>query len=145
MFCLNLVADAEAIDYPSPSFVYACEDVNNYYANADHLEGKSFKKKLNSIIARHQSLSYREVFSIHYCNCSVAPNSTTNMCLKFSVWFGVSFKKPDLMVYGNRCGMPSSFLMLRMLTTPKLRQECMCLSKLNTAFGSSICIIAFTL
>ncbi|KAK9931511.1 hypothetical protein M0R45_018785 [Rubus argutus] len=63
LFFLNIVADAEAYDYPSPSFVYACEDVNNYYANVEHLEGKSLKKKLNSIIAKHQSLSYREVWN----------------------------------------------------------------------------------
>jgi hypothetical protein len=69
LFFLNIVADAEAYDYPSHSFVYACEDVNNYYANVVHLEGKSLKKKLNSIIAKHQSLSYREVFSIYYCSC----------------------------------------------------------------------------
>ncbi|PRQ37072.1 putative endonuclease I [Rosa chinensis] len=63
---LNIVADAQAYDYPSPSSsssVYACEDVNNYYANVEHLEGKSLKKKLNSIIGKHQSLSYREVWN----------------------------------------------------------------------------------
>ena len=62
LFFLNIVADAQAYDYPSP--VYACEDVNNYYANVGNLEGKSLKKKLNSIIGKHQSLSYREVINI---------------------------------------------------------------------------------
>ncbi|KAG2699567.1 hypothetical protein I3843_07G197000 [Carya illinoinensis] len=60
LFCLNLVA--EASDYPAPSFTYACEDVNNYYADAQNLGGKSLKKKLNHIIARHHSLSYKEVW-----------------------------------------------------------------------------------
>ncbi|CAN6547540.1 unnamed protein product [Malus baccata var. baccata] len=57
---LNVVADAEAFDDPSPSFMYDCEDVSNYYDSAENLEGKSLKKKLNSIISGHQSLSYRE-------------------------------------------------------------------------------------
>ncbi|KAL6194563.1 hypothetical protein ACLB2K_035645 [Fragaria x ananassa] len=61
LFFLNIVADAQAYDYPSP--VYACEDVNNYYANVEHLEGKLLKKRLNSIIGKHQSLSYREVWN----------------------------------------------------------------------------------
>lgn len=62
MLFLNVVADAEAFDDPSPSFMYDCEDVSNYYDSAENLEGKSLKKKLNSIISGHQSLSYREVW-----------------------------------------------------------------------------------
>jgi hypothetical protein len=57
LFCLNLVADA----HPSPSFTYACEDVNNYYASAKNLGGEALKKKLSRIIAPHHSLSYKEV------------------------------------------------------------------------------------
>ncbi|KAB1204318.1 Extracellular ribonuclease [Morella rubra] len=60
LFCLNLVA--EACHYPAPSFTYACEDVNTYYANTENLEGKALKKKLNRIIAPHHSLSYKEVW-----------------------------------------------------------------------------------
>ncbi|XP_068327500.1 uncharacterized protein [Pyrus communis] len=60
---LNVVADAAAFDNPSPSFMYGCEDVSNYYDSVENLEGKSLKKKLNSIISRHQSLSYREVWN----------------------------------------------------------------------------------
>ncbi|GLT71931.1 hypothetical protein SLA2020_439130 [Shorea laevis] len=58
LFCLNLVGDA----CPSPSFTYACEDVNNYYASVENLGGVALKKKLNHIIAPHHSLSYKEVW-----------------------------------------------------------------------------------
>ncbi|XP_059460765.1 uncharacterized protein LOC132189933 isoform X3 [Corylus avellana] len=55
---LNLVADAR----PSPSFTYACEDVNNYYASVENLRGEALKKKLNHIVAPHHSLSYKQVW-----------------------------------------------------------------------------------
>ncbi|XP_050372628.1 uncharacterized protein LOC126790438 isoform X2 [Argentina anserina] len=61
LFFLNIVAGAQAYDYSAP--VYACEDVNSYYANVGNLVGKSLKRKLNSIIGKHQSLSYREVWN----------------------------------------------------------------------------------
>lgn len=87
MLFLNVVADAAAFDNPSPSFMYGCEDVSNYYDSVENLEGKSLKKKLNSIISRHQSLSYREVFSnqhslllLLYCYVLVK----SNMILDFS-------------------------------------------------------------
>ncbi|CAK9162232.1 unnamed protein product [Ilex paraguariensis] len=60
LFCLNFVADA----HPDPSFslAYACEDVQNYFAGVQHLRGEALKEKLYSIIAKHQSISYREVW-----------------------------------------------------------------------------------
>ncbi|KAJ6888121.1 hypothetical protein NC652_029217 [Populus alba x Populus x berolinensis] len=35
---------------------------NSYYASVKGLEGKALKKKLHSVISKHQSLSYREVW-----------------------------------------------------------------------------------
>ncbi|KAL9372254.1 hypothetical protein Peur_034498 [Populus x canadensis] len=59
--CLNLVALAQ--DYPSLSTSsYGCEDVSSYYASVKGLEGKALKKKLHSVISKHQSLSYKEVW-----------------------------------------------------------------------------------
>ncbi|KAI5568614.1 hypothetical protein BDE02_12G025800 [Populus trichocarpa] len=59
--CLNLVALAQ--DYPSLSTSsYECEDVSSYYASVKGLEGKALKKKLHSVISKHQSLSYKEVW-----------------------------------------------------------------------------------
>lgn len=55
---LNLVAKAH--DYPAPS-TYACEDITRYYSHEKHLRGEALKKKLNSIVAPHHSLSYKEV------------------------------------------------------------------------------------
>ncbi|XP_022931412.1 uncharacterized protein LOC111437594 isoform X2 [Cucurbita moschata] len=60
LFFLSLVAQAH--DYPSPSVRYPCEDVNEYYANVAQLTGEPLKRKLNSIIAAHHSLSYKEVW-----------------------------------------------------------------------------------
>ncbi|XP_023531884.1 uncharacterized protein LOC111794012 isoform X2 [Cucurbita pepo subsp. pepo] len=61
LFFLCLVAQAH--DYPSPSVRYPCEDVNKYYANVAQLTGEPLKRKLNSIIAAHHSLSYKEVWN----------------------------------------------------------------------------------
>ena len=59
--CLNLVALAQ--DYPSLSTSsYGCEDVSSYYASVKGLKGKALKKKLHSVISKHQSLSYKEVW-----------------------------------------------------------------------------------
>ncbi|KAJ7979361.1 Extracellular ribonuclease [Quillaja saponaria] len=57
---LNLAAEAH--EYPTP-FPYTCDDINNYYAHVKHLKGEALKKKLNSIIAPHRSLSYKEVWN----------------------------------------------------------------------------------
>lgn len=57
--CLSLAANA--VDYKAPSFTYACEDVKNYYAPVDHLDGEALRKMLNSIVAAHHALSYKEV------------------------------------------------------------------------------------
>ncbi|XP_057981531.1 uncharacterized protein LOC131166914 isoform X2 [Malania oleifera] len=60
LLCFNLISEAHI--YPSSPLAYACEDVKNYYASVDHLKGKVLKKKLNSIIAAHQSLPYKKVW-----------------------------------------------------------------------------------
>ncbi|XP_050921056.1 uncharacterized protein LOC127138619 isoform X1 [Lathyrus oleraceus] len=61
LLSLNLVAVAS--EYPIPS-TYACEDITNYYSPVKHLrlKGEALKRKLNSIIAPHRSLSYQEVW-----------------------------------------------------------------------------------
>jgi len=64
LLSLNLVAVAS--EYPTPSTstsTYACEDVANYYSPLKHfrLKGEKLKRKLNTIIAPHHSLSYQEV------------------------------------------------------------------------------------
>lgn len=64
LFCFNFVA--EAYDHSSLSLSYDCEDVSSYYAQVEHLEGEALKKKLNSIISEHQSLSYKEVILLEY-------------------------------------------------------------------------------
>ncbi|RVW76734.1 hypothetical protein CK203_047587 [Vitis vinifera] len=61
LFCFNFVA--EAYDHSSLSLSYDCEDVSSYYAQVEHLEGEALKKKLNSIISEHRSLSYKEVWN----------------------------------------------------------------------------------
>jgi hypothetical protein len=63
LLSLNLVAVAS--EYPTPS-TYACEDVANYYSPLKHfrLKGEKLKRKLNSIIAPHHSLSYQEVIHV---------------------------------------------------------------------------------
>ncbi|KAI5382288.1 hypothetical protein KIW84_UN0031 [Lathyrus oleraceus] len=57
------VETSEASDYQAPS-TYACEDITNYYSPVKHLrlKGEALKRKLNSIIAPHHSLSYQEVW-----------------------------------------------------------------------------------
>jgi hypothetical protein len=62
LLSLNLVAVAS--DYPAPS-TYACEDIANYYSPLKHLrlKGEALKRKLNTIISPHHSLSYQEVIS----------------------------------------------------------------------------------
>ncbi|XP_038879110.1 extracellular ribonuclease-like isoform X2 [Benincasa hispida] len=60
LFFLCLVAQAHG--YPSFSNRYPCEDVNLYYANVAKLKGEPLKRKLNSIVAAHHSLSYKEVW-----------------------------------------------------------------------------------
>ncbi|XP_057468389.1 uncharacterized protein LOC130757624 isoform X2 [Actinidia eriantha] len=60
LFCLSFAAEAHAIPYSS--FGYACENVLNYYAGMKHLRGDALKHKLSSVIARHHSLSYKEVW-----------------------------------------------------------------------------------
>lgn len=59
--CLNLVALAQDYPYLSTSS-YGCDDVSSYYASVKGLEGKTLKKKLHSVISKHQSLSYKEVW-----------------------------------------------------------------------------------
>ncbi|XP_028751376.1 uncharacterized protein LOC114711183 isoform X2 [Neltuma alba] len=56
---LSLVANAQ--DYPASS-TYACEDTSSYYSHVKHLRGEALKKKLNSLVAPHHSLSYKEVW-----------------------------------------------------------------------------------
>ncbi|KAJ1433412.1 Endonuclease I [Sesbania bispinosa] len=62
-YLLSLSLVAAASDYPSPS-LYSCEDITNYYSPLKHLrlKGEALKRKLNSIIAPHHSLSYQEVW-----------------------------------------------------------------------------------
>ncbi|XP_058756106.1 uncharacterized protein LOC131629337 isoform X2 [Vicia villosa] len=61
LLSLNLVGVAS--EYPAPS-TYACESITNYYSPVKHLrlKGEALKRKLNSIIAPHHSLSYQEVW-----------------------------------------------------------------------------------
>ncbi|WVZ11432.1 hypothetical protein V8G54_015962 [Vigna mungo] len=60
-YLLSLNLAAAASDYPTPS-TYPCEDISNYYAPVKNLglTGEALKRQLNSIIAPHHSLSYRE-------------------------------------------------------------------------------------
>lgn len=60
LFCSNLVIEAHAADL-YPLYKSGCEDVHEYYSNVGNLKGEALKKKLNSIISIHQSLSYKEV------------------------------------------------------------------------------------
>jgi len=61
-YLLSLNLAAAASDYPTP-YTYPCEDVSNYYTPVKNLglSGEALKRQLNSIIAPHHSLSYREV------------------------------------------------------------------------------------
>lgn len=60
VLCLSFAAEAR--DIPHYPFDYhACENVRSYYAGMEDLRGEALQKKLNSIIARHHSLSYKEV------------------------------------------------------------------------------------
>ncbi|KAI4335312.1 hypothetical protein L6164_013971 [Bauhinia variegata] len=61
LLCLNLVAEAH--EYPTPPSAFACEDISSYYAHVENLRGGALKKKLNSIVAPHHSLSYKEVWN----------------------------------------------------------------------------------
>ncbi|KAK7265363.1 hypothetical protein RJT34_32982 [Clitoria ternatea] len=63
VYLLSLNLTAAALDYPASS-TYACEDISNYYSPVKHsrLRGEAFKRQLNSIIAPHHSLAYREVW-----------------------------------------------------------------------------------
>lgn len=65
LICLCLVAEAH--DDQFSSIHHACEDVQNYYAGVQHLRGEALKKKLNIIIAKHQSLPYKKVISFIRC------------------------------------------------------------------------------
>ncbi|XP_017410366.2 uncharacterized protein LOC108322699 isoform X3 [Vigna angularis] len=60
-YLLSLNLAAAASDYPTPS-TYPCEDISNYYTPVKNLglTGEALKRQLNSIIAPHHSLSYRE-------------------------------------------------------------------------------------
>ncbi|CAK8564055.1 unnamed protein product [Lathyrus sativus] len=60
---LSLNTVAVASEYLAP-YTYACEDITNYYSPVKHLrlKGEALKRKLNSIIAPHHSLSYQEVW-----------------------------------------------------------------------------------
>ncbi|XP_052116978.1 uncharacterized protein LOC107496556 isoform X3 [Arachis duranensis] len=60
LLSLNLVAAPSA--YPASSTSYACEHIDAYYSPVMHLRGEPLKKKLNSIVAPHHSLSYQEVW-----------------------------------------------------------------------------------
>ncbi|XP_029125506.1 uncharacterized protein LOC109790461 isoform X2 [Cajanus cajan] len=62
-YLLSLSLVAAASDYPTPS-TYACENISNYYSPVKNLRlrGEALKRQLNSIIAPHRSLSYREVW-----------------------------------------------------------------------------------
>ncbi|XP_021723439.1 uncharacterized protein LOC110690861 isoform X1 [Chenopodium quinoa] len=62
IYLLSLSPEVNAQDH-SPYLVrYACEDVKTYYSSIGHLKGKALSRKLNSIIAGHHSLSYKEVW-----------------------------------------------------------------------------------
>ncbi|CAK7327884.1 unnamed protein product [Dovyalis caffra] len=63
--CNNSASTAGALaqDYPSLSSPsYGCEDVSSYYDSVRGLKGKALKKKLHSVISKHHSLSYKEVW-----------------------------------------------------------------------------------
>lgn len=62
MYCICLCLVAEAHPDQIASGYYACENVQNYYAGAQHLKGDKLKEKLNTIISEHQSLPYTQVF-----------------------------------------------------------------------------------
>lgn len=65
IYLLSLSFAAVASDYPAPS-TFPCEDISNYYSPVKRLRlrGEALKTQLNTIIAPHHSLSYREV--IHW-------------------------------------------------------------------------------
>ncbi|KAG4970168.1 hypothetical protein JHK85_036589 [Glycine max] len=62
-YLLSLNLAAAASDYPAPS-TYPCEDISHYYSSVKHFRfrGEALKRQLNSIVAPHHSLSYREVW-----------------------------------------------------------------------------------
>ncbi|GAB4853552.1 hypothetical protein Ancab_017743 [Ancistrocladus abbreviatus] len=60
---LITLSPAPMVHAKSPvSITYPCEEVESYYAGAGRLKGEALRKELNSIIAGHQSLSYKEVW-----------------------------------------------------------------------------------
>lgn len=63
IYLLSLSFAAVASDYPAPS-TFPCEDISNYYSPVKRLRlrGEALKTQLNTIIAPHHSLSYREVW-----------------------------------------------------------------------------------
>ncbi|KAH7860447.1 hypothetical protein Vadar_013526 [Vaccinium darrowii] len=61
VLCLSFAAEARDIPH-YPSDDYACENVQNYYAGMEDFRGEALQKNLNSIIATHHSLSYKEVW-----------------------------------------------------------------------------------
>lgn len=60
MYLICLCLDAKPHDDQFSSLNHPCEDVQNYYAGVQHLSGEALKKKLNIIIAKHQSLPYKK-------------------------------------------------------------------------------------
>ncbi|XP_010688441.2 uncharacterized protein LOC104902380 isoform X1 [Beta vulgaris subsp. vulgaris] len=62
LYLVFLCPDANAEDHSSFQIKYACEDVKSYYASINDLKGKALSRKLNSVIAGHHSLSYKEVW-----------------------------------------------------------------------------------
>ncbi|GMH03157.1 hypothetical protein Nepgr_004996 [Nepenthes gracilis] len=60
IYMFTLTLGAKAHGNPPHSVIHACEHVHNYYVSAEHLNGEALRKELNSLIAGHHSLSYRE-------------------------------------------------------------------------------------
>ncbi|GAB2219121.1 hypothetical protein Droror1_Dr00006750 [Drosera rotundifolia] len=53
VYLYSLCLGAKAIENPPLSISYPCEDVQDYYARAEHLTGEALRKQLNSIVPCH--------------------------------------------------------------------------------------------
>ncbi|CAO2841802.1 unnamed protein product [Amaranthus hypochondriacus] len=62
IYLFSLTPYVYAEDHSSLLVRHSCEDVQSYYASVGHLKGKALSRKLNSIVAGHHSLSYKEVW-----------------------------------------------------------------------------------